>query len=256
VGEIRFLETTEEVREKLDEMALACILKLKDDNVSNERQRQLLKNGDVHGTILWPSSSAVANYLLGDDDDDDSNNSADWSQTRIVELGAGNGFLSIAAALAGARQVTATDFEPLPLRMAEYAAQQFHQINIETQLLDICDYQNTPLPIANSDSDNDNNEDVIVVASDVNYEPDTGVALAYRTAEALTKGCRVVIGDSPERPGRPYFWNTLKKLGITNTTQEEELPVIHQSKGVTLEFGEEIELPVTIIDLQPMEKKQ
>ena len=56
----------------------------------------------------------------------------------------------------------------------------------------------------------------IVVAADVMYEPQTGAALAHRVVEALDRGSRVIIGDSPGRAGRPHFLETLRSLGVEN----------------------------------------
>jgi hypothetical protein len=57
-----------------------------------------------------------------------------------------------------------------------------------------------------------------VVAADVMYEPITGRALAHRVVEALKKQrSRVLIGDSPGRPGRPAFLAALQEeLGLQN----------------------------------------
>jgi hypothetical protein len=63
----------------------------------------------------------------------------------------------------------------------------------------------TPLPPAD-----------IVVAADIMYEPMTGRALAYRAVEALRRGSRVLVGDSPGRAGRPAFLAALQELGITD----------------------------------------
>ena len=73
-------------------------------------------------------------------------------------------------------------------------------IYAQTELLDLCDFS-TPLPEAD-----------VVVAADVMYEPVTGRAMAQRTADALQRGSRVLVGDSPGRPGRPYFLEELKRL--------------------------------------------
>jgi len=61
----------------------------------------------------------------------------------------------------------------------------------------------TPLPPAD-----------IVLAADIMYEPKTGTAMAQRTVEALRRGSRVVVGDSPGRAGRPAFLKELQRLGV------------------------------------------
>lgn len=72
--------------------------------------------------------------------------------------------------------------------------------------MDITDFD-TPLPPAD-----------IVVAADIMYEPITGRAMAQRALEALKRGSRVLVGDSPGRAGRPAFLKALAELGITEAT--------------------------------------
>lgn len=227
LGKVRVLEATEESQEHLEQTAMAIALNLA---TKNDDDKPLMKEGDVYGATVWPSSSAVAKYLL--------EQKQDWSNTTVVELGAGPGLVSIVAALKGAH-VIATDLEPFPLEMARYAASTFHNVTLETQILDLCDYEKTPLPTVDGAAD-------IVVAADVNYLEETAVGLAHRTAQALAQGSRVIIGDSPERPGRPVFLETLQEL--TGINVEQDVPII-ESSGVALDLGHE--LPVTILDIQP-----
>jgi predicted nicotinamide N-methyase len=198
VGTVTVLEATAQAQEDLVDMALA----LDESEVHGE---QKLSAGDPYGAVLWPAAWAVAKYLLttgtlGSRNMED----APLKGVSIVELGTGTGLVSIAAALGGA-QVLATDYEPLALALTQYSAQTFHgkTLHIETQLLDMCDYD-TPLPKAD-----------IVVAADIMYEPKTGIAMAYRAVEGLKQGSRVIVGDSPGRPGRPAFLETLRSLGVS-----------------------------------------
>jgi hypothetical protein len=69
----------------------------------------------------------------------------------------------------------------------------------------MCDYETTPLPAAD-----------LVVAADVMYAPQTGIAMAHRAVEALRRNSRVIVGDSPDRPGRPAFLKTLRELGVSS----------------------------------------
>lgn len=46
------------------------------------------------------------------------------------------------------------------------------------------------------------------------YEPVTGRAMARRAVEALQRGSRVLVGDSPGRAGRPAFLKELYRLGV------------------------------------------
>jgi predicted nicotinamide N-methyase len=195
VGRITILEATTESQEELVHMALLL------EEEFLQQQNPKLQAGDPYGSVLWPAAWAVANYLLN-------NSTIDLSSCTLLELGTGTGLVSMAAALGGAT-VLATDYEPLALELTDYAARTFHNLEIQCQILDMCDYE-TPLPPAD-----------LVVAADIMYEPKTGVAMAHRAVEALERGSRVIVGDSPDRPGRPAFLAKLKELGVVGAEFHE-----------------------------------
>ena len=160
-----------------------------------------LTSGDPYGAVLWPAGAAVAEYLFG---------GAAVSQSgplhgqTLLELGAGTGLLSLAAASAGFSRVIATDYERLTLEFLSYAAEHLNEDVpagvIETAVLDFCD-EDSRLPAAD-----------VVVAADVLYYPASGAMLARRVLEALENGSRVIVGDSPDRPGRAAFEQQLDAL--------------------------------------------
>ena len=153
----------------------------------------------VFRAVLWPAAWAASNYLLSQPDLRDN-----LHNLSILELGTGTGLVSISAALGGAKQVLATDYEPLALALTRYAADNINtdskssssKIKIETQLLDLCALEEQPLPIQEHGVD-------VVVAADIMHEPKTGIAMAHRAVEALRKNCRVIVGDSPGRVRSP-----------------------------------------------------
>jgi predicted nicotinamide N-methyase len=192
IGRVKVLEATAESQEDLVDMALA----LEEEAAEN----QVLSAGDPYGAVLWPAAWAVSNYILSN-----STMKAKLPETTILELGTGTGLVSIATAIGGAKRVIATDYEPLTLKLVSYAGATFHSLSettLHTQLLDMRDYYQ-PLPHAD-----------LVVAADIMYEPKTGEAMAHRAVEALKNNCRVIVGDSPGRPGRPAFLKTLQELGV------------------------------------------
>jgi len=210
VGAITILEATANSQDHLVDMALA--LDEKEFDGTNK-----LQAGDPYGAVLWPAASSISNYLL--------NNCTSSSKMEdrppldgisILELGTGTGLVSLAASRGGACRVIATDYEQLPLDLLDYAQKTLNNgiTSIETAYLDLCDSR-TSLPPAD-----------IVVAADIMYEPKTGRAMAQRSYEALQRGSRVLVGDSPGRAGRPDFLEELDRLGIHDA-------VFHDTVGQT-----------------------
>jgi len=225
IGTVKVLEATADSQEELvDE----CLHLHEDDDgdediVNNKNlPAKRIAQGDPYGAVLWPAAWAVSNYLLSESDLRES-----LSSTVVLELGTGTGLVSISAALGGAKSILATDYEPLALELTRYASLILNQDKkridniIDTRLLDLCAFHQDPLPI---DSLKESNEgcEVLVVAADIMYEPKTGTAMAYRAVEALKQNCRVIVGDSPGRPGRPAFLQTLWELGVDKSVTFKE----------------------------------
>mmetsp|Transcript_60574 Transcript_60574/g.179550 ORF Transcript_60574/g.179550 Transcript_60574/m.179550 type:complete len:264 (-) Transcript_60574:483-1274(-) len=108
VGDITILEATAKAQESLVEEAI----RLDDDDTV---PGGIIREGDVYGSVLWPSASAVANHIL-------SRSSFEYlSKTTILELGSGSGLVSIALARGGAMKVVASDYESVPLQLLKYS---------------------------------------------------------------------------------------------------------------------------------------
>jgi len=217
IGQVTIVEATAASQELLVDRAL-----LEDDHDNNN-------SDDIYGAVLWPAASALAARLLRAMHDHPKDNDANHHPqliTRILEVGAGTGLVSLAAARGGAAHVLATDYQPLPLQLLRYAAEHLnHETRIveendpdddnsaattsrlldrlDTAHLDLNLYETQPLPSGDFD---------ILVAADVLYAPATGVAVAHRAVEALRRGMRVWIADSPGRAGRPAFEAELARL--------------------------------------------
>ena len=189
IGDVIVVEATASSQETLVDWAL---LQDEDDGELSFASARL-PSGDPYGAVLWPASSAIAASLL---------QSEDLRGKRVLEVGAGTGLVSIAASLAGAGFVLATDYEEIPLKLLRYAAKNNGVDSvIETAHFDLCGKE--PLPEAD-----------ILVAADIMYEPATGIAMAARAVEGLRAGMKVWIGDSPGRAGRPAFLQELRRLGV------------------------------------------
>mmetsp|Transcript_32286 Transcript_32286/g.47359 ORF Transcript_32286/g.47359 Transcript_32286/m.47359 type:complete len:487 (-) Transcript_32286:46-1506(-) len=215
---ITLLEATADAQ---DELVDELILHHDDDDEMKKGQKPKkelkINSGDVYGAVLWPSSLAVANYLLfNTTNNNDANDNRKGQQfplkgLTILELGAGTGLVSLVASrIGGASNVIATDYETLPLELLKYASLRLNptktatntSMNVQTAFLDICD-TTKPLPYAD-----------IIVAADVLYESKTGIALAKRiVSEGLqTHNSRIIIGCSRGRKGRKSFLQELKRL--------------------------------------------
>ena len=198
-GNVTIFEASATAQDRLVDWAL-----LDDDNNSDTTLLQ-----DPYGAVLWPAASAVATYCL---------THVASAASVVLELGCGTGLVSLAlASLAQPPTTTvlATDYEPLPLQLLQYAAQQANltPFVLQTQPFDLTHTTARLPPIAPQ----------LVVAADVLYDAATAVALAHRVVEALTQepGATVILGDSP---GRPVFDRTLARLLTVRGVQEKELP--------------------------------
>lgn len=213
VDTVTVLEATAASQEMLVDQVLAA----------GEEDSSTIRHDDPYGAVLWPAGWAVAKYLLEEEENihrlgaqtDETRLNHGLSSMHVLELGTGTGLVSLSLAKAGAASVVATDYEPLALELTAYAARELMEIGpnvLHTQLLDLCDFD-TPLPLAVTSHRGDGYHR-LVVAADVMYEKATGRAVARRVIEALKKNCRVVVGDSPGRAGRPAFLEELQSLGL------------------------------------------
>lgn len=197
--EVTILEALEEAQEILITRALEEI---------NEKSF----NSDPYGAVVWPAARTVSRHMI-----QLLNNHYNPSNTTILELGAGTGLVSLTCAIMGCKKVISTDYSPFTLQLIERAKtlQKRRQVgeegkdrdapfitcdSIETRLLDVSDHSQR-LP-----------ECDICVIADLLYSPYLGEQVAKRVYEALSRGSKVVIGDSPNRPGRPKFLECLNAM--------------------------------------------
>lgn len=140
--------------------------------------------------MVWPAGQVCAHSLA----------QLPLAGKRVLELGAGTGLCSLAAAACGAT-VVAADYRKEPLRLLKRSMKRNsellgRELDITTLLLDIKSAE--PLPTAD-----------IVVAADLLYLPCTARALAHRCVESLQKGAELVLIGDCGRPGREPFLKTL-----------------------------------------------
>jgi len=151
-------------------------------------------DADPYGAVLWPSARTVSSRLL----------EMNLKDMTVLELGTGTGLVALVCALHGAKRVIATDYNRFALALVDEArslqAKPISSSLLETAFFDVKDVK-VSLPQAE-----------LLVVADLLYEPATGVAIARRVFEQVSRGGKVILGDSPGRPGRPHFLAELRSL--------------------------------------------
>jgi predicted nicotinamide N-methyase len=125
----------------------------------------------------WAGGQALARYILDHPDI--------VAGRRVLDLAAGSGLVAIAAALAGAADVTANDIDPYAAAAQEMNAKA-NGVQMSSVMADLLD----------TDIDAD-----VVLAGDVCYERDLSDRMLAFLTRAQTRGASVLLGD----PGRTYL---------------------------------------------------
>jgi predicted nicotinamide N-methyase len=131
--------------------------------------------------FAWPGGQAVARYVL--------DNPALVAGRTVLDLASGSGLVAIAAALAGATTVTATDIDPLAIEAISTNAQ-VNNVSVTANHADILD-----APTVEVD---------VILAGDVCYDRTMTARVLPFLARMANQGTDVLLGD----PGRPHFPHT------------------------------------------------
>ena len=161
---------------------------------------------DPYGIVIWPAGQVVAAALV----------QALEACTRpcnVLELGAGTGLVSIAAAMSGAN-VLATDYRDEPFELLKASATRTAErlgrvepLPLNCALFDVTN-EGSALPDLGSSP-------LFVCAADLLYMKSTAIALASRCVEALQMpAIRAVLVGDLGRPGRAAFLAELQRLGV------------------------------------------
>ncbi|HYS40367.1 MAG TPA: 50S ribosomal protein L11 methyltransferase [Pseudonocardiaceae bacterium] len=131
--------------------------------------------------FAWAGGQALARYVL--------DHRAVVAGRQVLDLASGCGLVAIAAALAGATAVTATDVDPLAVRAIEVNAQA----------------NGTQVTAARTDVlDTDGGDAELILAGDVCYDRAMADRVLPFLARAAARGIQVLVGD----PGRAHFPTT------------------------------------------------
>jgi predicted nicotinamide N-methyase len=125
----------------------------------------------------WAGGQALARYLL--------DHPEVVAGRRVLDLAAGSGLVAIAAALAGAADVTANDIDPHAAAAQELNAKA-NGVHITVVIGDLLDTE--------TDAE-------VVLAGDVCYERDLSDRMLAFLTRAHRRGAEVLLGD----PGRTYL---------------------------------------------------
>jgi predicted nicotinamide N-methyase len=156
------------------------VLHQADDAITLWERTELAAGGQLpppFWAFAWAGGQAVARYLLDHPDA--------VRGKRVLDLAAGGGVIAIAAALAGARAVTATDIDPAALEALALNATA-NGVTVDAVCADVLD---DPLP----DVD-------VVTAGDVFYSREFATRMLAFLTRAAAGGALVLVGD----PGRAY----------------------------------------------------
>jgi predicted nicotinamide N-methyase len=180
---VRILEATSATQAMLVDYALSCSKGAVEE--------------DPYGAVLWPAAVTVSHRLCD----------LDLKDKVILELGAGTGLVSFVATLLGARRVIASDYNPLTLESIQLASTLQSGGALSSQVLEtlVFDVKDLSVPLPDAD---------FVVIADLLYDKELGIAVARRVKEARDRNSKIIIGDSPNRLGRPYMLAELSSLGI------------------------------------------
>ncbi|MGY1744368.1 class I SAM-dependent methyltransferase [Blastococcus sp. SYSU D00695] len=126
----------------------------------------------------WPGGQALARFVL--------DTPGLVAGRRVLDLGAGSGLVAVAAALAGATTVLASDVDPFSRTAIEVNA----GLNGVRGITALGDVLGQPAPPVD-----------VVLAGDVCYDREMTERVVPFLDRARAAGCAVYVGD----PGRPYL---------------------------------------------------
>jgi predicted nicotinamide N-methyase len=162
----------------------------------------------------WPGGAALARVIL---------DHPDWvAGRRVLDIGAGGGIASLAAAKAGAREVVANDQDPWAIATCRIAAAR-QGLSLTPLLSDL-----TARPSVSEDFD-------VVLCGDMAYERRVAPRIRALLERAHRAGARVLVADA----GRAYFDATgLVFLAEYRVAVPRDLEGVDERTARVYAFGE------------------
>ena len=155
---------------------------------------------DQYGSRQWPAALYIASYLY--------DHPEIVKGRTVLELGCGNGLVSLAATAIGASKVIATDYRDLPLQLVDSAAEDAgYSDRLTTCLLDIASPMPSPAVISTRNrasrippSDITLPSHDVLIAADLGYSQALAWRLGERCGQSLAAGARVIVAESRQMP--------------------------------------------------------
>jgi predicted nicotinamide N-methyase len=142
--------------------------------------------------FAWPGGQALARYVL--------DHSMAVRGKRVVDVGAGSGLAAIAAAMAGATEVTALEVDPF----AAVAVTMNAALNRVAVAVDCRDLLSPPPASPFSAPSSEVDERLSILIGDMCYERELAHQLLTWLRAAAARGAEILLGD----PGRAYLPQT------------------------------------------------
>ncbi|CAK9032740.1 unnamed protein product [Durusdinium trenchii] len=182
---------------------------------------------DTYGSQLWPAAVHLASYLMSSKES--------IKGLKVLELGCGNGLVSLAAARLGA-QVLATDYRQLPLDLLRTAHMENDPLGSEQLRCAVLDLA-VPMPTALQVSTVHRKDRLpppekplpphdVLLAADVGYSKALAWRLGERCRETLAAGGRVVICESRQMPECRLAFREALNLKQTSQLRLEKRPAL------------------------------
>lgn len=159
-----------------------------------------MEDAAPYWAYVWAGGAALARFLL------------DRPETaagkRVLDIGTGCGIVAIAAAKAGAAEVTAFDLDPYAVAAARLNA----SLNEVAITVFEADMSTVEVP-----------ETVLVLAGDVFYDPDVAKRSMAFIDRAIARGCTVLVGDPGRKPLPRERLNLLAEYDVPDVGSSDEM---------------------------------